>query len=574
MSTFDFIVVGSGPSGSAIAAGLANSTAKPRVLLLEAGDAKEDRNLRVDGQRWTTFTDQSMNWGFKTTPQPDCANREIDYSRGRCMGGSSAINFGVYSVGARDDYQEWARIAGDDDYSWPKIQRRFKALETFHGQIPDGIDSKYADPKTRHHGSEGPLHVGFAREWERDLTDVLDVFEEAGFPLNPDHNSGNPIGMSVMINSAHRGLRSMASDLTKGKGDNLTIVTGAPVQRVLLEGKKAVGVESNGKKYYGTMEVILSAGSLNDPRILMHSGIGPAAQLQQYQIPVVHDVPAIGQGLRDHCFVPMVNTRTDTSTDRKAFYGDKDAMEAASKQWQQDGTGPWAKFACELGIGWFKLAEQLTSSQEFKALPADEQKYLLSETVPHYEVITHFPIHWFIPDFPADALNYSCLLVFLFNAQTRGEVTLQSTDPDAPLSFNPKFLAHPFDRKLAIEALRDSFRVAKHDSYKKDNVAELAMPKSESDEDLLEYWQQNISSSWHMTGTVKMGKKGDADAVVDQDFRVNGIENLRVADMAVVPVLVNAHVQSVAYVTGVTCAEKLIKEYQLNGPPVRAAKLA
>lgn len=295
----------------------------------------------------------------------------------------------------------------------------------------------------------------------------------------------------------------------------------------------------------------------------MHSGIGPAAQLEQYNIPVVHDVPALGKGLRDHCFVPIVNTRTETSNDRKAFYGDKAAMDAAQKQWQEDGTGPWAKFACELGIGWFKLAEQLTSSPEFKALPADEQKYLLQETIPHYEIITHFPIHWFIPDFPSEALNYSCMLVFLFNAQTRGEVTLQSSDPDAPLSFNPKFLAHPFDRKLAIEALRDSFRVIKHESYTKDNLAALAMPKSDSDEDLLEYWRQNISSSWHMTGTVKMGKKGDEDAVVDPDFKVVGIENLRVADMAVVPVLVNAHVQATAYVTGATCAEKLVKEYNL-----------
>jgi choline dehydrogenase-like flavoprotein len=238
-------------------------------------------------------------------------------------------------------------------------------------------------------------------------------------------------------------------------------------------------------------------------------------------------------------------------------------MDAAQKQWQENGTGPWAKFACELGIGWFKLTEQLTSWPEFHALSKDEQAYLLQETVPHYEIITHFPIHWFIPEFPPEALNYSCLLVFLFNAQTRGEVTLQSTDPDAPLLFNPKFLAHPFDRRLAIEALRDSFRIAKHESYTKDNVAELAMPKSESDEDLLEYWRQNISSSWHMTGTVKMGKKGDPDAVVDSDFKVVGIENLRVADMAVVPVLVNAHVQAAAYVTGVTCAEKLVKEYNL-----------
>lgn len=295
----------------------------------------------------------------------------------------------------------------------------------------------------------------------------------------------------------------------------------------------------------------------------MHSGIGPAAQLQQYNIPVVHDVPAVGQGLRDHCFVPIVHTRTETSTGRKAFYGDRAVMDAALKQWHEDGTGPWAKFACELGIGWFKLTEQITSTPEFKALPTEEQQYLLQETIPHYEIITHFPVHWFIPDFPSEALNYSCLLVFLFNAQTRGEVTLQSSDPDAPLAFNPRFLAHPFDRRLAIEALRDSMRIVKDEAYAKDNVGELAMPKGESDEDLLEYWRQNVSSSWHMTGTMKMGKKGDADAVVDPDFKVTGIENLRVADMAVVPVLVNAHVQAVAYVTGATCAEKLVSEYSL-----------
>ncbi|KAJ5583006.1 hypothetical protein N7535_001626 [Penicillium sp. DV-2018c] len=562
MSTFDFIVVGSGPAGSTLAAGLAQSAAKPRILLLEAGDLIEDRNLRVDGQRWITLQNKSMNWGFKTTPQSECNNREIDYSRGRCVGGCTAINFGAFTVGARDDYQEWARIAGDDAFAWENMQRRFKNLETFHGELPEGMDKKYANPKAEDHGSKGPLHVGFAKEWERDLPELLDVFEDAGFPLNPDHNSGDPIGMSVLINSAHKGLRSSAADLIKEKLDNLTIITGSPVQRVLLEGKKAVGVESNGTKYHATKEVILSAGTLNDPQILMHSGIGPAAQLQQHNIPVVHDVPAVGQGLRDHCFVAMVHSRTETSTDRKAFYGDKAAMEAALKQWQEDGTGPWSKFSCELGIGWFKLNE-LISTPEFKALPADEQKFLLQETVPHYEILTHFPVHWFIPDFPAEAMSYSCLCVFLFNAQTRGEVTLQSSDPDAPLSFNPKFLEHPFDRRLAIETLRDSLRIVKHEKYTKDNVAALAMPKSDSDEDLLDYWRQNMGSSWHMTGTVKMGKKGDEDAAVDPDFKFIGIENLRVADMAVVPVLVNAHIQAVAYVTGATCAEKLVGEYSL-----------
>ena len=294
----------------------------------------------------------------------------------------------------------------------------------------------------------------------------------------------------------------------------------------------------------------------------MHSGIGPQDQLENHKIPVAHSVPAIGKGLRDHCFVPLINTRKDDSTDRRAFYGDQKAMDNALEQWKTKGTGPWSQFACELGIGWFKL-DALTASKEFQELPQDEQKYLLHETVPHYEILTHFPIHWFVPNFPQEALSYSCLLVFLFNAQTRGEVTLQSADPDVPLHFNPRFLEHPFDRRAAIEALRDAFRVARHEAYVKDNVSEMAGPKSDSDEDLLEYWRENISSSWHMTGTLKMGKRDDVDAVIDSDFRLMGIDGLRVADMSVVPVLANCHVQAVAYVTGATCAEKLIQEYGL-----------
>lgn len=237
-----------GPAGSTLAAGLAKASQKPKVLLLEAGGHNENRILRVDGQRWITFQNKDMNWGYKTSVQPDCNDRQIDYSRGLGMGGSSAINFGVYSVGARDDYEEWARIAGDDAFSWKPIQRRLKSLETFHGDLPLGIDSKYASPKADDHGTAGPLHVGFASEWERDLAPLLDVFEQAGFPLNPDHNSGNPIGMSVMINSAHNGVRSTASDQLTLCSDNLTVMINVPVQRLVLEGKKVVGVEANGQK--------------------------------------------------------------------------------------------------------------------------------------------------------------------------------------------------------------------------------------------------------------------------------------------------------------------------------------
>ncbi|EXK85271.1 hypothetical protein FOQG_10645 [Fusarium oxysporum f. sp. raphani 54005] len=561
-SSFDFIVVGGGPAGSALAANLSRTPKKPSVLLLEAGGTNQDRNLRVDGQRWTTFLNQDMNWGYKTTPQEFANNRELDYSRGKGLGGSSAINFGVYSIGARDDYEEWARIVDDDAYRWDKIHDRYKSLETFHGELPEGVDKKYAAPKAEDHGSEGKLHVGYAGEWEKDLPPVLDLFEKAGFPLNPDHNSGNPLGMSVLINSSSKGRRSTANDLLEPKPESLTVLTDSTVQKVLLEGNKAVGVEVNGKKYLASKEVILSAGALNTPKILMHSGIGPKTQLDQFNIPVIKDVPRVGQGLRDHMFTPLVYTRKPGDTARDTFYGDKKAMDDALEQWRRDGTGPWTKFACELGIGWFKL-DKLVKSEEFKALPAKEQEFLMKETVPHYEILTHFPIHWFIPEFPDSALNYSCILVFYYNAQSQGEVTLQSSDPNVPLKFDPKFLASPFDRRAAIESLRDAFRLVKHDGYAKDNVAMLAGPQGDSDEELLEHWKNTISSSWHMTGTTKMGKKGDPDAVVDSDFKVIGFEGLRIADMGVVPVLASCHIQSVAYVTGITAAEKLIAEYNL-----------
>ncbi|KAI0136860.1 hypothetical protein BJ170DRAFT_33759 [Xylariales sp. AK1849] len=562
-STFDFVVVGSGPSGCAVAAGLAKSAKRPKVLLLEAGAENDDRNLRVDGQRWTTFQNQHMNWGYKTAPQEHCANREIDYSRGKGLGGSSAINFGVYSIGARDDYEEWARIVGDDAYRWDRIQARYKALETFHGQLPADIDAKYAAPKSSDHGTSGPLKIGYAAEWETDLPLQLDMFEQAGFPLNPDHNSGNPLGMSILINSSSGGLRSTAKDLLMPQPENLSIITGASVQRVILEGKKAIGVETDGKQYFASKEVILSAGALDTPKILMHSGLGPANQLDEFNIPVIQDIPAIGQGLRDHMFCPLVYARTKTSTARGSFYGDPKAMDAALEQWKIDGTGPWSKFACEMCIGWFKL-DEITSSKEFQELPPTEQEYLLSETVPHFEIATHAPVHWLIPNFPKESLSYSCVQVFLYNAQSRGEVTLESSDPNAPLRFNPKYLGSAFDRRAAIEGLRATLRMVNSEAYSKDTVAQIVGPNSESDDDLLEHWKQTISSSWHMTGTVKMGKTDDADAAVDKDFRLIGVEGLRIADMSVVPILASCHIQAVAYVTGVTCAEKLVSQYNLQ----------
>lgn len=217
-------------------------------MLLEAGGRNEDEAQRIDGKRWTTFMQAQMNWGYKTTPQEHCNNRQIDYSRGKGLGGGSAINFGVYTVGARDDYDQWAADVADETFGWKQMQARFKKLETFAGEIDDVEQQRFARPDAADHGDAGGLKVGYAKEWETDLPLVLDALEKAGLPRNLDHNSGNPLGMSLMINSASKGRRTTATDLFVGIPDNLVVVTESPVQRVVVQGKKAVGVEVNGKQ--------------------------------------------------------------------------------------------------------------------------------------------------------------------------------------------------------------------------------------------------------------------------------------------------------------------------------------
>jgi choline dehydrogenase-like flavoprotein len=215
---------------------------------LEAGIRGDDKSLHVDGLRWNTFLNKEMNWGYKTVPQEHCNGRQLDYSRGKVLGGSTAINFGIFTVGSRDEYDEWATVVGDELYKWDRMQARLRRLEAFDSSILEPKNAKYAAPKASDHGSQGALRVGFASEWEQDLPLMMDVFEEAGLVRNPDQNSGNPMGMALTVNTANKGRRTTAADLLAMAPENLKIITESPVQKVVLDGKKAIGVECNGKQ--------------------------------------------------------------------------------------------------------------------------------------------------------------------------------------------------------------------------------------------------------------------------------------------------------------------------------------
>ncbi|KAL2832610.1 hypothetical protein BDW59DRAFT_181040 [Aspergillus cavernicola] len=563
--TWDFIVVGSGPAGSTLASKLASTASTPAILLLEAGPQKDAKSLRVDGQRWTTFQRPDMNWGYKTTAQENCNGREIDYSRGKVLGGGSAINFGIYTVGARDDYDKWAELVGDEMFNWENMQGRFKELECFTGEIRDERYRHFATPKVEDHGRAGKLKVGYPVELDEDVPLVMEAFQEAGLQANLDHNSGDPIGISLGINSAFQGVRVTAGDLLVDKPRNLEIQTEKTVTRVVFEDDRAVGVEVDGEIFLANKEVILCAGSLDTPRILMHSGIGPPAQLSAFNIPLLFPLPAIGQGLRDHPFAPLCLARAPNTNTRNAFYSNTTAMDTAMTQWQQDGTGPWSKHATQLVMGWLKSPGTL-GSKEFANLDEETREFLTRPTIPHYEIASHFPIHMLVPGLITD-YSYLCLAVFLMNGQSRGEVTLQSADPTVPLLFNPNLLSHPYDRRVCVEGYKELLAVTRHPSFAKDTVSTILGPASESDEDILAFWRDTVGTAWHMTGTVKMGKAGgeeEKDAAVDSSFRVFGVKGLRVADMSVVPVLTNNHTQATAYVVGGTCADVLIAEYGLD----------
>lgn len=213
-------------------------------------------------------------------------------------------------------------------------------------------------------------------------------------------------------------------------------------------------------------------------------------------------------------------------------------------------------------MGAFIKSDRITSSGEFKALPADVREFFRRETVPHYELAANFPAHFVFPDIFSNDYSYVSLAVFLMNAQPKGEAQLQSSNADDPLLFDPKFLSHPVDRRACIDMHRHAFEVSRLCQRQCIHPARSSI--GDSDEDILEFCKNHLSPGYHLTGTAKMGKSVDKDAAVDSKFRVFGTESLRVADMSVVPLLTNNHCQSPAYVTGVTCAEALIKEYGLD----------
>ncbi|KAK9418006.1 putative Choline dehydrogenase [Seiridium unicorne] len=506
---FDFIVVGAGPAGCSVASALAKSKARPSVLLLEGGGDNNDPILRhLTGFRGQ-IGNSEYNWGYVTEPIPALDGRRINMERGRGLGGSSAINESLWLRGARDDWEEAARVTGNDAWKWQNVEERYRLLENYHLDYGtnDEIRSRFRLESSTY-GDKGPIHLSsWEAQWNADMFGFADAWQACGHPINPDPSRGDPIGISLSPLSSYDGRRSTAADMLDDAPANLHILTESVVHRVLFENKTATGVLlTDGSVIKASKEIIISAGAIDTPKILLHSGIGPVETLSKFEIPIVHANEHVGRGLKDHYYVTWFFVRPDREP-------------------------------CE-GIGTlFMKNDKVLASPEFQSLPHAVQEHIKRPTIAAWEARQQGTalMDW------ADAKGIMTRwAIFPQQIRSEGEVTIQSADPKVSAKIRGSYMEHEWDKRVTIEATREALRVV--DQLMKRGLISQSpnnhFPRGDSDEEILAFWTKNLRTGGHQCCSCRTGRSQDEEqAVVDPAFKVFGVQGLRIADMSVAPFL-------------------------------------
>ncbi|KAF2688261.1 GMC oxidoreductase [Lentithecium fluviatile CBS 122367] len=562
--TFDFIVVGGGTAGCLLARRLADTAARPSVLLVEAGTNPEGDELRPPFLRYAAHALRpDLDYQYETTPQKALNDRVIPYPRGKGLGGSSVLNFQVYLYGSGEDYNKWAELVGDDDWKWENTKKSFKAIENYEfsgaSAYPD-----LAKPDPKKHGTNGLVKVCLPPQLEKGVVPAIDAIAKSGERINLDFNSGNPMGIGIFPQSTSTkdGRTTSATAHLLDAPKNLVIWTNGVVHKLAFEGKKVVGIETvDGRKATTSKEVILCSGSFDTPRLLLLNGIGPAKELEALNIPIIKDLPGVGKHLHDHVMTFLIVEVDGSNNDRYAFESNEELVTEAQAMYKKDQSGTFALHHGALWGGFLKLPG-LEQYEEFQALDQQTQEFLSRETVPAYEFIGNCLL---LPGLEVQKGNsYISAIAFLMNAQSEGSVTLRSSDPQDKPVVDVAFLTHPYDRRAHREGIRATWtKLFENPVIKKDIKKKLLGPESLSDEDIDAFMKDAATTVWHANGSVKMGKKADDQACVDSRFRVYGVEGLRVADLSVCPLTPNNHTQATAYLVGQKAAERLVEEYRL-----------
>ncbi len=517
---FDYIIVGAGTAGCVLANRLTRHS-KAEVLLIEAGGKDDYVWIHIPVGYLHCIDNPRTDWLFRTEPDEGLGGRSLLYPRGKVLGGSSSINGMIYMRGQARDYEQWADLCDDDGWRWKSVLPLFMRSEDHHGGASD------------FHGAGGEWRV----EKQRLSWQILDAFREAaaqsGIPKVEDFNRGDNEGCSYFEVNQRRGIRwNTAKAFLKpaSQRPNLTIMTGCHVEKLLIE-KGEGGLVCKGVVFSGggttyradaRRETLLAAGSIGSPQILQLSGIGPAAVLQEAGVQPLADLPGVGGNLQDHLQLRMVFKVRGAKT-LNVLASNWLGKARIGLEYALFRSGPMSMAPSQLGAFARSHASEATPNLQYHVQPLSLEKF-------------GDPLHAF-PAFTASVCN--------LRPTSRGHVRIASADSYAPPKILPMYLSTEEDRRVAAAALNLTRRIVSAPA-----LAQYAPEEYKpglhfrSDEELAQAAGAIGTTIFHPVGTCRMGREGDAGAVVDSQLRVRGVAGLRVVDASVMPTITSGNTNS------------------------------
>jgi choline dehydrogenase len=527
-SEFDYIVVGAGSAGCVVARRLSDDPAI-RVLLLEAGPPARGFWVNTPAGMAKLFKNPRYNWGYFTEPVPTLRDRVLYWPRGKALGGSSAINGLVYVRGNRSDFDHWASI-GNTGWKWDEVLPHFMRIEN------------YGSAGGPRQGTTGPLVVSDPAIKHPTAVDFIESARRVGIPEVRTFNGEEAEGVGFLQANIRNGQRqsSYGAFIKPVRNrSNLAVESRAHVKRILIENSRAVGVEvlqdNQMRSFKATREVVVCAGALNSPQVLMLSGIGDGDELRRHGINTVLHLPGVGRNLQDHFVARIQATVTPDSSYNRALNG-----------WRMYAEG--IRYLTTRG-GYLALPSSMAGAF-VKSSPSIEYSDLEISFRPM--TFTHHPSGQVLID-SIDSVGAS---VYNTRPASRGHVTLRSANPlDAP-RFQPNFLAHQDDIRVMLLGVRKLRQIFATQPLASRVVSELVPgAATTSDDQLLDYLQREGHCAFHPAGSCKMGN--DAMSVVDARLRVRGIGALRVADASIMPTVTAGNTNAPSIMIGDKAADMI-----------------